>query len=1328
MLKEVKFVTWNVQGLRCEENRGTSFTYLRQLEADVVALQETHTEERDHRHWGEMWGGPTAWTSHVGLLLRDGSGLSFASTPVSHLDGRVLTADIVGDAIASSAFSVICIYAPAVKEDREGFVEELNMTIRPGPRTILLGDLNAAPDPVLDRWPSTSRTDAEWEPYRRLMERHRLVDLYRKHNTTSRLWTWKRKLRDPTAVAARARIDHILVSPRLARRLSMPFVDIPPRSDHRPVICILRTLRRRQPGRAPWRFNAAHLNDSGFEESARERCKEFAELTEQQVQSGRVDIEELHSKWTHLKEDFKQQSITFGIERARRLRQRVTDRRQELRRLYEQPPDPNVLNAGQIDQWARQVQEKEDTMTERAKDRVEGMRIRARAKWTEKGERSTAYFFRRLRARRAAVQIDRLTDEQGREVTDIDGILGITERFYTQLFERVDTDPQAEETLLQQVSQRIGDDMQAWLDREIELEEITEAIRTAPTGSAPGPDGITFEFYKRFSAILAPALAILYNSCRAAGSFPLSFRQTHIILLPKRGDLASLANWRPISLSDCDIKILTRVLTYRMQSVSQHCIHATQTGFIRGRSIFDNIHAIHLALQSGMINPAQYSGALLLLDQQKAYDRVDRGYLDRCLERFGIGPGFRSWVAMMGDEAQAAVRVGTSLSGWVPVGKGLRQGDPLSPLLYNFVLEPLLCTLRARLAGIRLPGYTLRTMAFADDVAVAVGDEHDVTIFQDCIGSHERASAARLNADKTVVLRVGQPRFEPPIQPIPDDQSTRYLGIMFSSKGLDSETMEARLFSEITATADRWQDRKLSVVGRTLLANTCMLAKLWFAAHIVPFTSAFEQKVRRRVRQFIWNSKRGRVAEEKITRPKSEGGLGLLPLREQAQAIFGNFLAKVCHPTSRPEWVPMAHGLLAHYLRQNQQDLSDMYARTEGVQNVVGRARSIPVFWRQVIQTWNRLGGRVVPVSASWHPLEVLTLPLKAVTTTINPVYRQYQLRTLPDRALSWRGAGANTLGDVIEWSPTRFTYVSRSTEAAQTVTADWRHYHWTVEPQVLQLLRPLKRPPSTGPPAMPFSKIRLMDGGVDTYRPKKARRYMQGKKPLAPRADRWADRTDPVGTSMDMLAWSTVFSSRLEPRHQSLLWLMQHGAVYTGRTIVHFHPDATSECPMCGTPYESLRHYFYECSRVREFWQLIGEFLDRIQNQPPAQSTPVELKDVLAGLPAWKGKVPSLIIFYALAVWQIYRAHTEAAMDQIRLPAIAMFTRWKNEVMRRIRIDHINAMRNNRMDRFMANWFSIRCQWFVFEPGEEGAPGRGRVEINATFATSGQASSSVIV
>jgi exonuclease III len=1298
-------VTWNCRGLCDLENRGISFTYLRQLKADVIALQETNGEEQQHRFWSEMWGGAAAWTHYVGLLLRKDAGLTFANEPVSYLDGRVLYAEIAGVAPLPN-FHVYCVYAPAAAVDRQLFLQRLKDIVRPGARTVLLGDFNATPMPSLDRWPPSNHHADEWEGYRLIMEERGLIDLYRYHRPTTPMWTWRRTMDSEAGPRVqRSRIDHILVSSHLARNMSVPMIDIPPRSDHLPVVALYQSRRKCKLGRGHWRFNMTHLDDEAFAEAMEEECKAFAQVTERYCQQGDILLDELHAKWAHLKETVRQTSITFGIDRKKRQKQRDGEYRRLLRELRANAPDPNVDDVETVNMWINRMNEVESALSESVRTRIEGLRIRARVRFSEQGERSTAYFFRRLRAIQASSQITELFDDEGRVVSDTKGLFRVIEQFYSKLFGLEETSVEAQEALLQNVSRRLDDEERELLDRDIEAQEVLDAIRTAPNGSAPGPDGITFEFYKRFATILAPALARLYNESRKGGVFPLSFRQTHIILLPKRGELRSLANWRPISLSDCDIKILTRVLTYRMQRASRVCIHESQTGFIRGRSIFDNIHAVHLALQCGQLDPTRYSGAIMLLDQQKAYDRVDRAYLDRCLERFGIGPGFRAWIRMLGEGAQAAIRMGPKVSDWVAVRKGLRQGDPLSPLLYNFVLEPLLCTFRKSLEGIRLPGYTLRSLAFADDVAVAVSSARDVAKFHQCVRLHEQASSARLNADKTVVLEVGQLDFETPVRPLAPGESTRYLGIMFSSRGLDIRTMEDRLLNEITRTADQWQDRKLSLVGRALLANSCMLAKLWFTARIVPFSKEFEDKVQARVRRFIWGSKRGGVRKEVIVLPKQKGGLGLLPMREQSLALFGKTVAEMFHPTARAEWTPVAQFLFQHYLRRSGRDLSDLFWGLPNGRAARIPARDMPPFWHRVFQVWSGLQGRADQFEESWGPQEVLTLPLHEQLRALPRVPGSFQRLTTESPACirRWRQDGIYTVGDYLEWNEDRGMYLSRDLPSVRKVNADLVRCGWTLASEALRKLDDPSAQPVVAVQAAPFSRLWLMGKRVDAYRSKDARRFLAGNRFSTTRWDRWSDEP------LNMLRWKEVFSPLLEPKHQALLWRIQHGAIPVGRQLVYMSPEATGRCPYCQAERETPRHYFFDCPRVQEFWKLVGAFLDQVQTTPPASPTPIELKDMLAGLPAWKKKVPSIIVWYALAVWQIYRAHAECALDRVHTSARSMFLRWRHEVKQRIETDLRIAKRNKRLDRFKANWLAVPCQWFVFDGGGDEVR-RGRV------------------
>ncbi|KAJ2261830.1 hypothetical protein GGI01_001992, partial [Coemansia sp. RSA 376] len=110
---------------------------------------------------------------------------------------------------------------------------------------------------------------------------------------------------------------------------------------------------------------------------------------------------------------------------------------------------------------------------------------------------------------------------------------------------------------------------------------------------------------------------------------------------------------------------------------------------------------------------------------------------------------------------------------------------------------------------------------------------------------HSRASNARLNDDKTEMLRIGSPTFELPCTPMLPHATLRYLGIHFSESGLASKYMEGVLVSKIQSTITGWRQRKLSLYGRVLLANSVLLAKLWYAARITPFSEAFYKLVRK---------------------------------------------------------------------------------------------------------------------------------------------------------------------------------------------------------------------------------------------------------------------------------------------------------------------------------------------------------------------------------------------------------------------------------------------------------------------------------------------------
>ena len=129
--------------------------------------------------------------------------------------------------------------------------------------------------------------------------------------------------------------------------------------------------------------------------------------------------------------------------------------------------------------------------------------------------------------------------------------------------------------------------MVAVIDK-LTVDELKHALSTC-TDSAPGLDGIPYSFYQKFADILLPYLLQSWDYARETGQLPVSQRRSCISLLPKKDkNLEHLTNWRPISLSACDLKIITKAYSIRMKNVIPDILHEAQAAYIPGRDISFN--------------------------------------------------------------------------------------------------------------------------------------------------------------------------------------------------------------------------------------------------------------------------------------------------------------------------------------------------------------------------------------------------------------------------------------------------------------------------------------------------------------------------------------------------------------------------------------------------------------------------------------------------------------------------------------------------------------------------------------------------------------------
>ena len=208
-------------------------------------------------------------------------------------------------------------------------------------------------------------------------------------------------------------------------------------------------------------------------------------------------------------------------------------------------------------------------------------------------------------------------------------------------------------------------------------DELWKSLRAANHASSPGPSGLPYPLWDLIGDEAIPRLCALANGMMAGCGIEVHLQTT---LLHKKGDRMDLANYRPISVSDSAIRIIPRVMANRLQAASGRTLPWTQGAFMAKR----RTSTLVLALQgiSDDVRSGQEgmpdSILVISLDQQKAYDRVSRDWLQLVLQHSGMPEAFQGFTRALYSHTTLQVMVNGHLTRPVHMMEGLLQGDPLS--------------------------------------------------------------------------------------------------------------------------------------------------------------------------------------------------------------------------------------------------------------------------------------------------------------------------------------------------------------------------------------------------------------------------------------------------------------------------------------------------------------------------------------------------------------------------------------------------------------------------------------------------------------------------
>ena len=171
-----------------------------------------------------------------------------------------------------------------------------------------------------------------------------------------------------------------------------------------------------------------------------------------------------------------------------------------------------------------------------------------------------------------------------------------------------------------------------------------------------------------------------------------------IILLPKIKDANRIQQYRPNCLLNVSFKIFTKVATNRLNGVADHVVKPTQTAFMQGRNILDGVAVLHETVHE--LHRKKLNGVIFKIDFEKAYDKVKWPFLLQTLRMKGFSDTWCRWVENFVSGGSVAIKVNDDIGNYFQTRKGLRQGDPASPILFNIVADMLVTLIeRAKLAG-----------------------------------------------------------------------------------------------------------------------------------------------------------------------------------------------------------------------------------------------------------------------------------------------------------------------------------------------------------------------------------------------------------------------------------------------------------------------------------------------------------------------------------------------------------------------------------------------------------------------------------------------------
>ena len=763
------------------------------------------------------------------------------------------------------------------------------------------------------------------------------------HNPGVQKFTWI----NPADISQGSRIDYIFTTQYMFDKL-VKNCDIvtAPAPDHEAVIVTLHAEINKR-GVGYWKMNVSILEEESYVKGIIDIIKNCKIQYKHTFNSRQL--------WDLTKIKIREYSIKYCSQRQRTKLSYITKLENDLKETEDKIKTMTLTETEKRD-LLNQKRYVGEILKEQYKEKAKGYQVRSRAKWIAEGERSTRYFLKLEKRHQTFNRIDSLETKNGIKIFNSNQILMEAHTFYSDLYASSKPKHDDIEKYLKSlnIGKKLSHEEKQICEGKISKEECKYAVENLKKNKSPGWDGLPPEFYQQFWEDIQDLILDSFNESFREGELSDTQKLSVLSLIFKKGNRDKLENYRPISLSNYDYKILAFVLAERLQKVVKSIISEDQTGYIRKRYIGNNLREVTDLIEYA--EKIEIGGVILFLDFQKAFDSIEWEFLFESLKFYNFGDEFIRWIRTLYTEPVAVIKNNGWLSEKINLQRGIRQGCPVSALLFIIAVEILADSIRTdpKFRGITIKHKNkikeFKINQFADDANLFLFGPEYIKPTLDILSDYKSVSGLGLNFGKTEALGIGLHkntqfdthglrRAKTPI---------RSLGMFVGHQKEDCFRLNwENKLEKFQRTLDQWRTRDLTYFGKVQIVKSLAVSQLTylFTNDIVP--KEVVDHINKAIYSFLWG-KRERVKRKVLINTTDSGGINMLDLSSYINAIKATWVQRIINSTEcNWNFLPRIY---LNLLNDNEQFIFlNMNMTTERQLPILSK---IPEFYRQIIVSY----------------------------------------------------------------------------------------------------------------------------------------------------------------------------------------------------------------------------------------------------------------------------------------------------------------------------------------------------------------------------------------